>query len=615
MKKLFLASILQFLYLFISAQCTVCNIDLTCDATPKYPTSCPDFLPSDTVNTPYEASFTFYLPETFEAQGFNVDFKKLEVLGVSGLPAGLTWDVFDHNGNSSTVFFPNSNPPLTERICAKICGTPIVPGAYQAVVTARITVDAGIAGEQIVTESFVYDFTIFPSASSNNAFSASADFGCGSLEVDLMPNIPSNGSDLIDYSWDFGNGFNSFSEIPPTQTYSPGAYTVSLETNIYKYVIDDISISTITSEIWCGEVSEDQFCNGIFAANPDYYIFISSNGLQTEVPKQNTTLNPTWANLEIPLDDSVFTAQFWEGDGVLNPDDSLGTLSIIINGEGTYSVLLPSFESTNNLLEATFTVTKSISQVVSDSQVVMVYENPNPGTIVSSNASPCEGDTTILSLDTLYDGYQWYNDTNLLTTVIDQPTIEVIDQADYSVLVTNQNGCSGFSSVFTYQTNSNPNFPQPSISLDSGLVLYVNNDPNLSYQWYKNNTVMVGENTSSLLVIDTGTYLLEVINSEGCSTFSNPLLIDNIPPPVSINEHYTSVFNFYPNPNNIGMLTVDFTENTFNQSLIIEDVLGKKVQQVLIDSKTKNIDISTLPKGLYFISITQNQYKERLIVN
>lgn len=89
----------------------------------------------------------------------------------------------------------------------------------------------------------------------------------------------------------------------------------------------------------------------------------------------------------------------------------------------------------------------------------------------------------------------------------------------------------------------------------------------------------------------------------------------------SIGEHKnTNVsFNLYPNPAN-NQVTLDFDKG-FNQNLSIEikDILGKQIETLAVNASAKKLklDLSSYSKGIYFISVLDNQQRvktKKLIV-
>lgn len=77
-------------------------------------------------------------------------------------------------------------------------------------------------------------------------------------------------------------------------------------------------------------------------------------------------------------------------------------------------------------------------------------------------------------------------------------------------------------------------------------------------------------------------------------------------------EITNNLFNIYPNPtyNDLTLNGIDLENNIFN----IYDISGKIVKHGTIE-KSKNINISELPKGLYFLSIKKENksYSEKFV--
>ena len=149
--------------IIVSAQnCTLCNIDLTCDSVPAGPKLCPTVLPTDTAQQYYEADVTFYMPEQFDITdpvSGTVDLTQIDVVGLSGLPAGMSWTAYDYTGAVATTFYPPSNTPASERGCAKICGTPLMPGEY--VITVSVLAYVSLGSTSVTqAESFDVPLTI-----------------------------------------------------------------------------------------------------------------------------------------------------------------------------------------------------------------------------------------------------------------------------------------------------------------------------------------------------------------------------------------------------------------------------------------------------------------------
>ena len=75
-----------------------------------------------------------------------------------------------------------------------------------------------------------------------------------------------------------------------------------------------------------------------------------------------------------------------------------------------------------------------------------------------------------------------------------------------------------------------------------------------------------------------------------------------------------SAMKIYPNPTNIGQVTIDSTENG-DISIQVYDVLGKQVKKETLT--TKVFSVLDLTPGLYIMQITQNGFftTEKLMIN
>ncbi len=104
---------------------------------------------------------------------------------------------------------------------------------------------------------------------------------------------------------------------------------------------------------------------------------------------------------------------------------------------------------------------------------------------------------------------------------------------------------TAYDTVFVYDYPSVPilNYDE------SSNLLYVDSEiEDLSFQWYFNQEPLVGENTSTMEVVESGDYMIEFVNYYGCNTFSVDTFIvfcdNDYSPQVSIDGSLLSVDNF-----------------------------------------------------------------------
>lgn len=77
--------------------------------------------------------------------------------------------------------------------------------------------------------------------------------------------------------------------------------------------------------------------------------------------------------------------------------------------------------------------------------------------------------------------------------------------------------------------------------------------------------------------------------------------------PTSINEKTYSVdlTSFYPNPAKDNLTVVN--DNNAVLHAVVMNVLGQKVKSLTVENGSKNLDVSDLPEGLYYLSVLQNE--------
>ncbi len=133
--------------------------------------------------------------------------------------------------------------------------------------------------------------------------------------------------------------------------------------------------------------------------------------------------------------------------------------------------------------------------------------------------------------------------------------------------------------------------PVPIIEYSTGNLI-VNTTNNI--QWYINDTIINGENNTSINPLWTGSYMVEVINQYNCGTFS-----DTYDYVVNIDEFNNNNFVLYPNPTS-GIL---YFKNIKNAQITITDLTGRIV--IRKNNVNKSIDINLLKTGLYIVRIKQ----------
>lgn len=194
-------------------------------------------------------------------------------------------------------------------------------------------------------------------------------------------------------------------------------------------------------------------------------------------------------------------------------------ISFLWSNGSTASTIQPSTAGT-----FTLTVTDGNGCTGSISQVVTVNSNPAPA--ISGNLNVCQGNPAVLSATSGFSNYTWSNGA---TTA----AINVQSSGVYSVLVSDQNGCTGTASVnFNLLPFTQPVINGP-VSFCSGDQANLSVTPSYaSYSW--NN----GSSNQTLNVSTGGSYQVTATALNGCSgTATFNITMNPLPQPL-LNANY-----------------------------------------------------------------------------
>ena len=125
-----------------------------------------------------------------------------------------------------------------------------------------------------------------------------------------------------------------------------------------------------------------------------------------------------------------------------------------------------------------------------------------------------------------------------------------------------------------------------------------------TYDWDNDGT---GDNddTEDLTGLSTGTYVVIVTDSLGCSD-SISVFVDNVSSVLENNGKGT--INLFPNPSD-GLFNVNLS-NYSNTTIEVMDIIGNTIAVVQNPGKSNRIDISGESAGVYLVKITS---REKLI--
>lgn len=579
--------------------CGPATILLSQTGCPGCEVSLPAELPTDTIfisSTPdathgeyYEADLSFRLPITTTPvanTGSNVpaglNIASFEVVQVLGVPPGLSWE-------ANQTFFEVSEG-ITDG-CVRFCGTPLLVDSF----SIEVILDVNVF---ITTQTSVFvPLIVRPAVSANDGFSLVNNEGCGSVTVDFINNVPSNGDEGYNYEWDFGNGFASTLENPTSVTYDqPGEYPVDFTATIDTTGYFLTSVTVLASG-----------CSDIFGGAPDLKVNVfdpDGNYILTTEVVDNTDPPVNWT-MFLPIGPGEYAMQIVDDDGGLDgADDDCGTINFTREEDGTF---------TSGDLTLNFSIFHPVD-TVRGTDTVRVFPVPAaPEFDPILTVAFCPGDSVPLSVSNYDDGLEWFLDSIPLGLPADQTTVFATEPGNYFVRHTSPDGCLS-------ELAPAPGFaflPQPD-TLD---ILNLNNlvqadtfalPAGATFSWTLDGAPL-DETRLRFCALASGTYELTVIDPEtGCPARSRVTVDYDPGKPCDVvsTQEWLAAANWrvFPNPGN-GPLTLQGSpERGTELRLRLVDITGRTLFQRQTFATGPNwqhtFDLPQLPAGLYYLLVS-----------
>lgn len=286
---------------------------------------------------------------------------------------------------------------------------------------------------------------------------------------------------------------------------------------------------------------------------------------------------------------------------------------LVYTNSGNYTVNYISYTGCDSIVELNLTITQSTASTI-DVEVCDSYVAPNGQTYVSSgvynaiipNSLGCDSTITInLSVN---------NTESTVSTVSCEPYVAANGQVFsasglYSVTIDNSAGCDSIITIDLTVVSVDT-----SISQFPGEVLV--NQSGAAYQWLDCSTgfsIIAGEQNQSFSPIVNGTYSVEV-NFQGCIDTSQCIGVYDVGvlDDVGTNEKWL----VYPIPTS-GVVHIELPFLIDEAVIEVFDMVGTKAWQTNLNGQQNlNIDLSSLPNGVYLMSLLTNdsRFSKKLVI-
>lgn len=208
---------------------------------------------------------------------------------------------------------------------------------------------------------------------------------------------------------------------------------------------------------------------------------------------------------------------------------------------------------------------------------------------------------------------EWYK--NNVFTGFTGSTYTAIGAGRYKARTYGSNWCGQFSPatiISDYKNRIQAYGPTTFCAGSSVDLISTVNDATSSYQWIRNNAIIMGATSNTFNVTQRGFYKVVSQSIDGCSDTSNTIrIIVNCR--MNNNENIGDNFSaqIIPNPNN-GQFLISFIDNYSDEPIKIKisDINGKLVETTeylpSIDGGFQYSAKGDLPNGLYLVQFEQN---------
>lgn len=228
---------------------------------------------------------------------------------------------------------------------------------------------------------------------------------------------------------------------------------------------------------------------------------------------------------------------------------------------------------------------------------VFVFQDTLPAPKLSpTNVQICTG-VTIMMYCTPADAgykYEWYKEATAMSMPLTTNSIPVNITGLYHVKVTDYYGCSSLTN--NALVTNYPAVAKPVIDRKDPVLRVTPAFP--SYQWYRNGVAISGATASSYIMKFDGTYYVEVMDINGCTNVSDPVVVERLA--ISQVPAQLPEIKIYPNPTQ-SVVTI---ECPVTVNVLITDISGRSI---LKSEHCTQVDMSNYADGMYLFHIFDEQ--------
>lgn len=227
---------------------------------------------------------------------------------------------------------------------------------------------------------------------------------------------------------------------------------------------------------------------------------------------------------------NVFTAQLSDATGDFSSPTVIGQVTAATSGTITVTIPLNAPLGSGYRIRV---VSNHPAYIGADNGFDLTIDSAQPIANISADGPTefCSGGVVMLNAEPITGIYQWQLDGGDIDGAVNA-SLEVTASGNYSLTVTNACG-SDVSDAISVTVGEAPTY-----AFDQAAYLSCDGSPitisavdnsgqsDLSYEWALNDVVLSGENASSLLAGEAGTYSLTVTNTvTGCGYTADPVTV------------------------------------------------------------------------------------------